>query len=105
MVFGIIPDALGRYVCVTVDQHVSKVDDPAVARNPFDEIGVRFSKAVQRLADDLELAFDRSPRQRIPGLSVTVDPFGEAPDFRACPLDIHQQDARVRRHRQARATG
>ena len=81
MVFGIIPDALGHYVCVTMDQHVAKVDDPAVSRNPFDEIGVRFPKAVQRLADDLELAFDRSLRQRIPGICVTVDPFGEALDF------------------------
>ena len=41
-----------------------------------------FPKAVQRLADDLELAFDRSLRQRIPGVCFTVDPFGEALDFR-----------------------
>lgn len=105
MVFGAIPDAFGRHAYVAMDQHVAKVDDRAISQNPFDEIGMRFPKAVHRLADDLELAFDCSLRQRIPGICVTVDPFGEALDFRACPLDIRQQDARVRRHRQARATG
>ena len=59
----------------------------------------------QRLADDLELALDRRLRQRVAGICVAVDPFGDALDFRTCPVDIRQQDARVRRHRQGRATG
>ena len=105
MVFGIIPDAFGNHACVAMDQQVAKVDDPAVPRYPLDEIGVRLPKAVQRLADDLELALDRRLRQRVAGLFVAVDPFGEAHEFRTCPVDIRQQDARVRRHRRARGTG
>ena len=87
-----------------MDQHVAQVDDPSVPRNPLDENGVKLPKAVQRLADGLELALDRRLRQRVAGICVAADPFGEALDFLACLVDIRQQHTMVRRHIQARAT-
>ena len=60
VILGIIPDAFGPHACVAVDQQVAEIDDPAKAGNPLRKFGVGLVQAVQRLADDLELAFDRT---------------------------------------------
>ena len=59
--------------------------------------GAGLLQAVQCLADNLELAFDRSLRPRVGSIGAVVHGFDEA-------LDIRQQAARISTHRRARAT-
>ena len=46
----------------------------------------------------LELAFDGGLRKRVARMGADIRAIGEALDIRAGPVDIRQQDARVRLH-------
>ena len=46
----------------------------------------------------LELAFDGRLRKRVASMRADIHALGEALDIRAGPVDIRQQDARVRLH-------
>ena len=46
----------------------------------------------------LELAFDGRLRKRVASMRAAIHALGEALDIRAGPVDIRQQDARVRLH-------
>lgn len=50
---------------VGVHKDVAEGNDPAVVRDLPDNARVQFGEAVLRLADDLELAFDRGSKHRV----------------------------------------
>ena len=66
------------------------------SRNGGNLIGnflVVLKQAIQRLTDDLELAFDRSLCPSVANVGLAVHAFDEAVDVRAGPVCIRQQDA------------
>ena len=87
-----------------MDQHVAEANNFSQRRNLFGNLGVGLMQAVQRLADDLELALDRGLRPGVAYVGLAVQAFGEARDVRGRSIYIRQQDSRVRMHRQVRAT-
>lgn len=103
MVFDMIPNAFGYHARIAMDQQVAEVDDPAQPGYPFGEFGMSLVQAVQRLTDDLELAFDRGLRPRVGSVGRAVHAFGETLDIHARPGDICQQDAGIKTHRRVRA--
>ena len=84
-------------------QKISKVDDPAHLGNPSGKFGMILVQAVYRLADNFELALNRSLFPRIGSEGGTVHSVGENFDIGARLVDVRQQYASVTTHKQLRA--
>ena len=96
------PDESRCYVVIAMGQVVPEIDDAAHVGNLTGKARMIGLQAVYRLADDLELAFDRGLRSRIGSVGSAVHAVDEQLDISACLVNIRQQDAGVTTHRQVR---
>ena len=63
-----IPDHPIIHHVITVDEDITKGNDPLVVGDVCHQIGIFFRQAVQRLTDDLELPFDSGTQERVQGV-------------------------------------
>lgn len=101
--FAYAPHQAVVHICVAVDQNIAERDDARQLGNRGGSFGIDAPQLVHRLADNLELAFDRGPQIFVRLLVLEVLAHSEARDALGGLLRVPQQSTRVSVHRRSGA--
>ena len=99
--FDYVPNDSVVHLRVAVNQNISERDDAVVLGNPGHDGLIKARKLCEGLADNLELALHRRPKQRVGAIVFESFPGNKFGDQRCCALNVEEVFLRFKPHRGA----